>query len=250
MGVTVPAATWLLGQTPAKSDHGHHDEEPHVVTDEEGNEEEAPQEEQEKAENEDQQAKESKEDSDDGTAEGKDKEPKSDDSGSEDEGKETPPTSDDEQEDDSSSSDAPGQINKDPRKGPGEQQKGERQRTETKGEKDVRFSHTLLYVVILNGLACKFSNCGAMSKGVCLQEDTNVVYNRPTVNIPEQRIPGFRNQGRATRRRECGTRRRSMERLIRRRDRISMSSVWMGWHEMEMAERPELALPINCRPKN
>lgn len=192
------------------------------MTDEEGNEEEAPQEEQEKAEDEEKPAKESKEDSDDGTAEGKDQEPKSDDSGSEDEGQDTPPSSDDKQEHDSSASDAPGQINKDPGKGPGEQQKGDRKRTETKGEKDVRFSLPPLHIVILKGLACKCSNRSAMSKGTSSEEDTNVAYNRPTVNIPEQQIPGFRNRGRATRRRESGTRPRSMERLIRRRDRILM----------------------------
>ena len=94
-------------------------------------EEEQPQEGESKDEGEEKPAEEPKEES-------KEDDSKSDDSSSEDEGEDTPQTSDDEQKYEPPGPNAPGQTNKNPRKGPGEQQKGGRKPTEKKGEKDVR----------------------------------------------------------------------------------------------------------------
>ncbi|KAI9879114.1 MAG: hypothetical protein M1823_006872, partial [Watsoniomyces obsoletus] len=51
VAVTVPAATWLLGQAPTKSDHGHEEEHVVVENEDEGKEgEEQPQDDESKVE--------------------------------------------------------------------------------------------------------------------------------------------------------------------------------------------------------
>ena len=138
----MPAAVWLLGQAPQKSGHGHehHAEEEHSDG---GTEEQSQGKAGDDSKAEDQgEAEDSKDESkdeskDDGKQDDK-SEGQTDDSGSDsDDGKDTPQTSDDEKYEPSSPGTL-GQTNKNPRKGPGEGQKGERRATEKKGEKDVR----------------------------------------------------------------------------------------------------------------
>ena len=137
--VTIPAATWLYGQAPTKSDHGHgHETEPKLVEDPDGTAGSEDKPEQEEGGDDSKDESKDEEKSDEPKDEGKDEEKdddKSDDSGSEDGGKDTPPPSDeDSSADDESDKPSEGsQINKIG------QSKGQkpRNKTETKGEKDV-----------------------------------------------------------------------------------------------------------------
>ncbi len=137
--VTIPAATWLYGQAPTKSDHAHaHETEPKVVEDPDGDESAEKEPEQDGGGDDSKDESKSEEKSDEPKDEGKDEgkdEDKSDDSGSEDGGNDTPPPSEDalsaDEESDKPSEGS--QINKIG------QSKGQKPRntTEKKGEKDV-----------------------------------------------------------------------------------------------------------------
>lgn len=173
VGLTVPAAVWLMGQGPKKSDHGHEDHgDSHVVNEDKEEHEPAsdekdqdqPNSEKEysgEGEPQQEEKEEAKSDSDDSKAE-------SDDKGSEDSGDEKAEKSEtdgadqkDEKDDKSKEKqgddsgpkksedgyelpgpNAPGQINyrSGLGKGPGEGGKGDRPRTETAGEKGVSIS--------------------------------------------------------------------------------------------------------------
>lgn len=152
---TIPAAVWLLGQAPQKSDHhgGHDEHKEEVEEKEEPTQEESESKEEDTPSEEDKGGEEKESDKSEADSDEKKdekskdegKEEKSDDSssdGGDDKG--TPDTSDSEDDGkldgyEKPSSAAPGQINYRPElgKGPGEGQKGTGKRTEKKAEKDV-----------------------------------------------------------------------------------------------------------------
>jgi len=166
VGFTVPAAVWLYGQGPKKG--VHHPEAAHAIRDEAEKEEEEPAEE---APEDKQEGAEDKEASDSDQSKDESSDEKSEDSGDDskqeakEEGKdESKDQGKDESKDDSDSKgadgkperkfsddgyelpgpNAPGQINKAPEKGPGEQQQqvGDRPRTPTQREKSVSLDDT------------------------------------------------------------------------------------------------------------
>jgi len=163
--VTVPSAAWLWSQggVAAEQGHAHEAHEKHTDVPEadrmmpegqdgngqgRGGEDEASDEEESKDEGEEksednggeteEKSEDKTEDKKEESGESKD-ESKSDDSASESgDEKETPPTSDDEDDEyEKPGPNAPGQINKNTRKGPGEQQKGPRPEPTLQSEKSV-----------------------------------------------------------------------------------------------------------------
>lgn len=149
---TVPAAVWLIGQAPKKSDHHGHgashekEEESTEEQPEEQQEEEKPSEDEssddaktEKTEDSEDESKDEKEDSKEESDSKDDKKEESKDEDKAEDKQDSGDSSKDEQGYEKPGPNAPGQINWKPSlgKGPGEGQKaGERKPTEKKGEKD------------------------------------------------------------------------------------------------------------------